>query len=388
MNLNIQNWKMFFLKDLYNIKMGNGFDKCKMSEDFPEVNFVSRVSYNNGVDTIVDRVDNTEPFSKGLLTVALGGSYLGSCFVQEAPFYTGQNVAVMTPICEEMTHSVNLFISTLVRFECKTKYYAFGRELNTHINRDFSICLPVKHNEDGTIYVDKSLGFSEEGYVPDWNFIENLTQSIKHKPISTLNQEDSCLDIDTDNWKDFVFNKVFKLVGGFYNKKPEHSTDGDFPFLGSTDSNNGVTEYYSLEDIQSWSKTGEMEDTLEKKIFEGNCIAVTVNGSVCNAYYQRDKFTCSHDITAFYLKHDEMNVYLAMFLCTIINNEKYRWSYGRKPHDVKKFGKSIVKLPVKCDDKGKPIIDSKKVYSDEGYIPDWEYMENFIKSLPFGDRIK
>ena len=29
-----------------------------------------------------------------------------------------------------------------------------------------------------------------------------------------------------------------------------------------------------------------------------------------------------------------------------------------------------------------------KVYSDEGYIPDWEYMENFIKSLPFGDRIK
>lgn len=138
MNLNIQNWKIFFLKDLYNIKMGNGFDKCKMSEDFPEVNFVSRVSYNNGVDTIVDRVDNTEPFSKGLLTVALGGSYLGSCFVQEAPFYTGQNVAVMTPICEEMTHSVNLFISTLVRFECKTKYYAFGRELNTHINRDFS----------------------------------------------------------------------------------------------------------------------------------------------------------------------------------------------------------------------------------------------------------
>ena len=72
----------------------------------------------------------------------------------------------------------------------------------------------------------------------------------------------------------------------------------------------------------------------------------------------------------------------------IINNEKYRWSYGRKPHDVKKFGKSIVKLPVKCDDTGKPIIDSKKVYSDEGFIPDWEYMENFIKSLPFGDRIK
>lgn len=368
--------------------MGNGFDKCKMSDDFPEINFVSRVSYNNGVDTIVDRVENTEPFPKGLLTVALGGSYLGSCFVQEAPFYTAQNVAVMTPICKEMTHSVNLFISTLVRFECKTKYYAFGRELNTHINRDFSIHLPVKHNGDGTIYIDKSLGFSVCGYVPDWKFIENLFEGLNHKPILTQNTKEGVQHIETENWKDFIFNKVFKLVGGFYNKKPEHSTEGKFPFLASTETNNGVTEYYTIEDIQSWSKTGGSENTLEKKVFEGNCIAVTVNGSVCNAYYQRGKFTCSHDITAFYLKHHEMNVHIAMFLCTIINNEKYRWSYGRKPHDVKKFGRSVIKLPVRSNGLGQPIIDNKKKYSEEGYIPDWEYMENFIKHLPLGDRIK
>ena len=65
-----------------------------------------------------------------------------------------------------------------------------------------------------------------------------------------------------------------------------------------------------------------------------------------------------------------MNQQLALFLCTIIMQDKYRWSYGRKPHDVKKFGKSIIKLPV-----------------DENGNPDWQFMENYIKSLPYGDKL-
>ena len=115
MNLNTQRWKNFYLKNLYKIIMGNKFDKNKMTEDEPTVNFVSRISYNNGVDGKVDYVEGIEPFRAGLVTVALGGSYLGSCFVQEESFYTGQNVAVMEAVASEMTHDVNLFISGLVR---------------------------------------------------------------------------------------------------------------------------------------------------------------------------------------------------------------------------------------------------------------------------------
>ena len=167
-----------------------------------------------------------------------------------------------------------------------------------------------------------------------------------------------------------MYTDVFRLKGGFYNKKPEHAVNGNLPFLASTDSNNGVTEYYSLEDIQQWDKVGNEDWTLNKKLYDGNCIAVTVNGSVCNAYYQSETFTCSHDITALYLKDYPLNRYIAMFLCAVIMKEKYRWSYGRKPHDVKKFGRSIVKLPVNKDGD-----------------PDWIYMENYIKTLPYGDRI-
>ena len=77
------------------------------------------------------------------------------------------------------------------------------------------------------------------------------------------------MDLNVPEWKEFTLNKVFTLVGGFYNKKPEHSCVGNIPFLASTESNNGVTEYYCLEDIRSWDKVGEPDDTLEKKIYDG-----------------------------------------------------------------------------------------------------------------------
>lgn len=370
MNLKTDDWKSFYLKDLYYIQMGNGFDKNKLDLDNPEVNLVSRVSYNNGVDVKVGYVDGIEPFESGLITVALGGSYLGSCFVQEEPFYTGQNVAVMKSLYDGMSHSVNIFISGLIRFECKTKYYAFGRELNTHIRTDFDVRLPVKHNEDDSPLIDDEHKYSSEGYVPDWEYMEDVIKTLHHKPLTTKNKSGKTSELKTNEWKEFILNDIFELKGGFYNKKPEHSEEGNVPFLASTESNNGVTEYYCLEDIEQWDKVGGEDWTLNKKMFDGNSIAVTVNGSVCNAFYQKDTFTCSHDITVLYLKHHQLNPYIALFLCTVIMQDKYRWSYGRKPHDVKKFGKSYINLPV-----------------DENENPDWQFMENYIKSLPYGDRL-
>ncbi len=189
------------------------------------------------------------------------------------------------------------------------------------------------------------------------------------------------MSLDTESWEKFILKDLFTLKGGFYNKKPYHSTNGNIPFLASTDSNNGVTEYYSIEDIQSWNKTGEEDSTIDKKIYPGNCITVTVNGSVCNAYYQESEFTCSHDITVLYGHNFKLNKSLAMFFCTIISNEKYRWSYGRKPHDKKKFGNSIIKLPILKDEVGAPVIDQKKKFSSNGFVPDFDYIEKFIESL-------
>ena len=40
------------------------------------------------------------------------------------------------------------------------------------------------------------------------------------------------------------------------------------------------------------------------------------------------------------------------------------------------------------DDNNNPIIDSKKRYSKNGYIPDFDFMRDYIHNLPYGDKIE
>lgn len=156
-------WLEFHLYDLFEIDSGNKFDKSKMTNFLPTVNFVGRSSQNNGVTACVDEIENVAPYESGLMTIALGGEYLGSCFVQIYPFYTSQNVVVLKPL-KNMSIYTKLFIAHLIRFESANNYKAFARELNAHIKTDFVIKLPVnENNELDYTFMDryiKSLSFS------------------------------------------------------------------------------------------------------------------------------------------------------------------------------------------------------------------------------------
>ena len=72
-----------------------------------------------------------------------------------------------------------LFIATLIRNECKIKYQAFGRELNAHIKKDFTLKLPVLCAKDGFV-IDDTHKFSDKGYIPDWERMENYMKSLPY----------------------------------------------------------------------------------------------------------------------------------------------------------------------------------------------------------------
>jgi len=60
-----------------------------------------------------------------------------------------------------------------------------------------------------------------------------------------------------------------------------------------------------------------------------------------------------------------MNKYSGLFLSTIINFDEYKFAYGRQ-YRQKNFLQHKVKLPLITDDS-----------------PDWQFMEDYIKSLPY-----
>lgn len=388
MNLNTESWQEFQINNLFTVEYGNSLelDSCEIASDNDEdkVNFVARTRENNGVTAYVKRIDGINPSPAGVITVAGSGSSTLSTFVQEEEFYSGYHLFILVPK-GDYSKACKRFIAVCIELD-KYKYW-YGRQANKTLPF-IKIKLPIQHDEEGKPIIDSKHKYSEVGYIPDWCFMEDYIYSLHHTPLTTKNAPGNVPALVIEEWQEFTFNRIFKLKGGFYNKKPEHSLDGNVPFLASTESNNGVTEYYHINDIRAWDKVGNEDNTFDKKIYKGNCIAVTVNGSVCNAYYQNEDFTCSHDITAFYLIGHTMTSHLAEFLCTVIMHEKYRWSYGRKPHDVKKFGKSIIKLPVQYSKDGTPLIDDTHKYSDEGYIPDWKFMDGYIKALPYGDRVE
>ncbi len=167
-NINIESWKPFHLYDIFKIDSGTKLDKVKMDTTVPKINFVGRSSVNNGITQKVNNIEGLRPYDAGCLTLALGGAYLGSCFIQEEPFYTSQNVVVLIPK-DNITFEAKQFIATAIFKESQNNYRAFIKELNAHIKRDFVIKLPA--TAAGT---------------PDYDYMAAYIDKIKRQSSHTL----------------------------------------------------------------------------------------------------------------------------------------------------------------------------------------------------------
>ena len=71
-------------------------------------------------------------------------------------------------------------------------------------------------------------------------------------------------------------------------------------------------------------------------------------------------------------RNTNLNKYNAMFIVTILDKERYRYSFGRKYKT--NLTKTMIRLPAKKNPNGE-------------YEPDWNFMENYIKKLPHGKKL-
>lgn len=118
------------LDSIFDVAHGHGLDLNKMVKLGPEpdaIAFIGRSAAANGLAAFVGRVLGVEPYKAGLITVALGGSALAS-FVQPRPFYTAQNVDVLTPKTP-MSLETKLFYCLCIEAN-RFRYSTYGREAN------------------------------------------------------------------------------------------------------------------------------------------------------------------------------------------------------------------------------------------------------------------
>lgn len=327
------------LSDIFDIYSGSSLDFGKQVEDYNGINFVSRNSNNNGVVGRVQLDTEMKIYRKGDITVPLGGSYLLSAFVQDEDFVTAQNVAVLRP--KNYMKEIEKWFYCYVLRENRFKFSAFGREVNKYL-RDIEV----------------------PDEIPNWVYEARI------ETIGTNNINNKSIKLEAEHWQYFKLSKLFNIHAGKYYATTEYS-EGETPHISATLKNNGVNKEIDLEPD-----------------FNGNTI--TTEKIWSTAFYQPDPYCATSDNNIFNPKFN-LNVYIGLFIATVINfNENFRWNYGRQCRvgDSKKI---TIKLPIKTkinsNGEKKPLIDKNKKYSEKGFIPDFEFMENYMKNLSFADAI-
>ncbi len=109
---------------------------------------------------------------------------------------------------------------------------------------------------------------------------------------------------------------------------------GKTPFIGAISSDNGIREFID-----------------EDPIYQGACITVNYNGSVGEAFYQENAFWASDDVNVLYPNGWCINRYIALYMITVIKENRCLFSYGRK-WTLDKMKATKIRLPA--NDNGTP----------------------------------
>ncbi|MFA5155041.1 MAG: N-6 DNA methylase [Patescibacteria group bacterium] len=172
-----------------------------------------------------------------------------------------------------------------------------------------------------------------------------MTNNILSNPVNKNKYE-----LEVKKWKSFSLDKLFNITGSKTTSilDLEEFGEGEFPFVTTQATNNGIAGFYNYH-----TEAGNI---------------LTVDSAVLGfCAYQPFNFSASDHVEKLCPKF-KMNKYIGLFLATIINLERYRYNYGRKASQTRLKERSI-KLPA------------------NGKDPDWKFIENYIKSLPYSSSI-
>ena len=245
-----------------------------------------------------------------------------------------------------------MFICSLIDREIYR--FSYGRAVYSSVAKEINLKLPAILNAQGE-------------YEPDWQWIENYVKETLIPKLSKKSRQvwqkqfdnkplsHKKLELNTKEWQWFRVGKIFKLEKCKCSNATELLENGDeIAYIGAKKNDNGIMNYVKKDD---------------ELVSKGHCIVFIGDGqgSVGYCTYQPKDFIGSTTLIAGY--NNNLNDYNAIFLVGVFDQERYRYSFGRK-YKKKVIDNSRIKLPAILNAQGE-------------YEPDWQFMEDYIKSLPY-----
>lgn len=318
---------MVKLKDIFNLWYGVNLEVVNSTVVEKGIPFISRQSVNNGVVCYVAPIEGVKPNPAKTLSIAVSGSVL-STFYHDYEYYSGRDVYVAEPK-EPMTKEEMLYYAYII--ELNRYRYNYGRGAN----RTFKDILVPNRNE-----------------IPAY-IKEIIAPSIKNEIINKNH-----IKINTENWAWFYIKNIFKLEPSKGIITEDLVEGRDIPYIAAKYANNGCEMMCSREGNEQY-------------ISKGNCIVFIClgAGSAGYALYQGGDFIgMSGKTICGYNTH--LNQYNGLFIATILCKERPKYSFGRS-WTGNRLKNTRIKLPITASGE-----------------PDWQFMEDYIKSLPYSKNLE
>lgn len=330
MGLDKVEWKTFRFTEVFQeIQRGKRLTKANQTDGLKP--YISSTSDNNGVDAFIGNETGVRKF-EDVLTLANSGS-VGSTFYQQFEFVASDHVTALKS--KNADKYAYLFLSTVVkRLEEK---YSFNREINdTRIKREKVILPADKEGNPNFQYMSdfvKKLELDKIQEVLEYIYIYIRVKIILEEKVCEI------------SWKDFWIEDICDIKSGVRLTKANQEI-GLRPFVGASDSDNGVTAFVSN----------------KNKSLDANVLGVNYNGSVVENFYHPYEAIFSDDVKRLQWKEEIYGKkYSYLFLKQMILSQKIKYAYGYK-FNGERMKRQKIMLPV-----------------TETGLPDYDYMTSYMQ---------
>lgn len=344
--------------------------KLKLTEG--NIPYVTRTTSNNGY---AGTCGNKDKINDGnCITI---GAETAVAFYQPADFVAGNKIYRLSR--EGLSKNEYLYLAAVLNQ--RTKWYSYSNARTPEKIKQESICLPVIESED-----EKHI------YTPDdinWQYMQDrIAELDAYLKATGLNDYEL-----TDEDKHILASKLKNEGGKEPSKESESLPEGrwwkegrEFIFSDLFTSQTGDTDiqkkdingngcYVVSAGLSNHGIIGKTDR--EAKVIDKNTITVDMFG---NAFYRDTDYKMVTHARVFALSPKfEMTESSGLYMTSCMSYLTKKFAYSNMC-SWNKIQNLPLCLPIQTDDSGKPVIDASKTYSPKGYIPDWEYMEKYIKA--------
>ena len=373
--MNTSSWKEFRLDELFDNPI-RGTRLVKEQRIAGDIPLITAGFTNQGVAGFISN-EEQKTFNGGL-TIDM----FGNCFFRDYVFKADDNILVFDS--EDISKEAKLFIMTSIN-KATNGLYSYSNQYRMKAFDNTIIKLPV--TSSGEI---------------DWQYMQERIAELEQERIAELEQEriaelehylvasglndyelteedksilatelfngDDATELPSENScrkeaRKFRVGDLFEVLK-ITNKlsKLKLSNDGKFPVYSSDTANNGIIGF---------------TDTPNYMCSEDVPVYITFGDHTRSFNIVRKSFSVLDNVKILrpqFVAEDEILIYIITKWKKTIPDLGYsrHWKIAKD---------CVLFLPIQTDTANNPIINPENTYHPEGYIPDWSFMEKYIRAV-------